>query len=97
MSDITLKEKTGELLAQEPPHYYEVKLENHPNGLKQMHCGTMRDLESVLSMNPGATWEKIYLPHTPQTVDVPYVRVAPDQELPMQQVLPESQWTELNT
>ena len=34
---------------------------------------------------------KTDLPHPPQTVDVPYVQVAPDLELPMQQILPESE------
>ena len=42
-------------------------------------------------MYPDAVYAKILLPHPPQTVDVPYVRVAPDFELPMQQNLPESQ------
>tara|TARA_A100001234_G_C12474108_1_gene320603 strand:- start:278 stop:430 length:153 start_codon:yes stop_codon:yes gene_type:complete len=42
-------------------------------------------------MYPDAVYAKILLPHPPQTVDVPHVRVAPDLELPMQQILPESQ------
>ena len=79
------------LVKSDAPHYFEVKLEDHPNGLKQLHCGTMRDLESILERYPNSKWEKIYLPHPPQPVDVPHVRVAPDLELPMQQILPESQ------
>tara|TARA_R100000030_G_scaffold83102_2_gene66032 strand:+ start:259 stop:471 length:213 start_codon:yes stop_codon:yes gene_type:complete len=60
-----------------------------PNGSKR-HCGTLRDVECILSMYPDAVYAKILLPHPPQTVDVPYVRVAPDLELPMQQILPQS-------
>ena len=81
----------SKLVAKDPPHYYEVKIPNHPNGVPQMHCGMKKDAERLLEMYPEATMEKIYLPHPPQTVDVPYVKVAPDLELPMQQILPESE------
>ena len=76
-----------ELAFREFPHYFEVTL---LNGSKR-HCGTMKDVESILSIYPDAVYNKILLPHPPQTVDVPHVRVAPDLELPMQQVLPESE------
>ena len=68
------------------PHYYEMTL---PNG-KKRHCGTLKDVECILSIYPDAVYAKILLPHPPQTVDVPHVAVAPDFELPMQQSLPQS-------
>ena len=79
-------ESKSQLVPKECPHYFEMTL---PNGAKR-HCGTMRDVESILSIYPDAVYSKILLPPTPDTVDVPYVRVAPDLELPMQQSLPES-------
>ena len=87
---LTTRKIQSELVAKEAPHYYEVKIPNHPNGVPQMHCGNIKDAERLLEMYPDATIEKIYLPHPPQTVDVPHVAVAPDFELPMQQILPES-------
>ena len=87
---LTTRKMQSELVAKEAPHYYEVKIPNHPNGVPQMHCGNIKDAERLLEMYPDATIEKIYLPHPPQTVDVPHVAVAPDFELPMQQILPES-------
>ena len=81
------KRKTqSELVAKEAPHYYEMTL---PNGSKR-HCGTMKDVECILSIYPDAVYAKILLPHPPQTVDVPHVAMEPDLELPMQQILSES-------
>ena len=71
----------------ELPHYYVVK--RGPDW--QRCCGTLKDVESLLSIYPDAVYHKVILPPPPQTVDVPYIRVAPDLELPMQQILPESQ------
>ena len=51
----------------------------------------MKDVERMLEIHPDAIYSKILLPHPPETVDVPYVKVAPDLELPMQQILPESE------
>ena len=82
-----LTDSNSDLVRTDIPHYYEMTLSN---GSKR-HCGTLRDVECILSMYPDAVYAKILLPHPPQTVDVPYVRVAPDFELPMQQNLPESQ------
>ncbi len=82
-----LKDSNSDLVRTDIPHYYEMTL---PNGSKR-HCGTLRDVECILSIYPDAVYAKILLPHPPQTVDVPHVRVAPDLELPMQQILPESQ------
>ena len=83
---LTTRKMQSELVAKELPHYYEMTL---PNGSKR-HCGTLRDVECILSIYPDAVYAKILLPHPPQTVDVPYVAVAPDFELPMQQSLPQS-------
>ena len=82
-----LKDLNSDLVRTDIPHYYEMTL---PNGSKR-HCGTLRDVECILSIYPDAIYAKILLPHPPQTVDVPHVSVAPDLELPMQQILPESQ------
>ena len=82
-----LKDSNSDLVRTDIPHYYEMTL---PNGSKR-HCGTLRDVECILSIYPDAIYAKILLPHPPQTVDVPHVSVAPDLELPMQQILPESQ------
>ena len=82
-----LKDSNSDLARTDLPHYYEMTL---PNGSKR-HCGTLRDVECILSIYPDAVYSKILLPHPPQTVDVPYISVAPDLELPMQQILPESE------
>jgi len=87
-----LRKQDQGLVKAEMPHYFEMTL---PNGSKR-HCGTMRDVESILSIYPDAVYHKVLLPPTPQTVDVPYVKVAPDLELPMQQILPESELEPLN-
>ena len=86
-----LRKQDPVIVKSDAPHYYEVVIPNHPNGVPKMHCGMKKDADRLLELYPDATVEKIYLPHPPQTVDVPYVRVAPDLELPMQQVLPESE------
>jgi hypothetical protein len=93
---LTTREMQSQLVAKDAPHYYEVKIEGHPNGVPQMHCGQERDAIDMCERYPGSEYMKIYLPHPPQTVDVPYIRVAPDLELPMQQILPESQQEPLN-
>jgi hypothetical protein len=81
-----LTDSNSDLVRTDISHYYEMTLSN---GSKR-HCGTLRDVECILSMYPDAVYAKILLPHPPQTVDVPYVRVAPDFELPMQQNLPQN-------
>ena len=80
------------LSTRECPHYYELTLSN---GTKR-HCGTMKDVECVLSIYPDAVYNKILLPHPPDTVDVPHITIK-DQELPMQQVLPQSDLQPFNT
>ena len=86
-----LKKQEQGLVKAEKAHYYEIKFVNHPNGLEKVHCGTMKDVERMLEIHPDAIYSKILLPPNPQTVDVPYIKVAPDLELPMQQILPESE------
>ncbi len=80
-NELTLK-KESQLARSDAPHYYEVKIPNHPNGVPQMHCGNIRDAERVLEMYPDATMNKIYLPHPPDTVDVSCVTMENDKELP---------------
>ena len=88
--ELTTRKTQSELVTKEQPHYYEVRISNHPNGVPQVHCGKEEYAIEMLQRYPGSTYEKIYLPHPPQTVDVPHVAMAPDLELPMQQILPES-------
>ena len=88
---LTTRELQNKIVPRECPHYYEIKFVNHPNGLEKVHCGTMKDVERMLEIHPDAIYSKILLPHPPETVDVPYIKVAPDLELPMQQILPESE------
>ena len=82
---LTTKELQSKLVRQECPHYYEMTL---PNGTKR-HCGTMRDVECIVSMHPNAIYSKVLLPPAPDTINVPYITVE-DQELPMQQILTQS-------
>ena len=83
--------QTKNLLAKtELPHYYVVK--RGPDW--QRHCGTLKDVECVLSIYPDATVTQVFPPQ-PTTVDVPHI-VVKDRELPMQQILPESDLQELN-
>ena len=74
----------------EIPHYYVVK--RGPDW--QRHCGTLKDVECILSIYPDATVTQVFPPQ-PTTVDVPHI-VVKDQELPMQQILPESQLEEID-
>ena len=71
------------------PHYFEVRFKNHPNGLEKIHCGTLKDVERALEINPDATVKQIF-PPIPTTVDVPHITIM-DQELPLQQSLPQSE------
>ena len=89
---MSMLEVTKHLMTQtKVPHYYEVT--RGPDWKR--HCGTLKDVECILSIYPDADVKQVFPPN-PTTVDVPHIRVAPDQELPMQQILPESQLEELN-
>lgn len=83
--------KQDSIVKSDQPHYYEVKIPNHPNGVPQMHVGNIKDVERLLELYPDATVSKIYLPHPPKTVDVPHVALDSDLELPEQNILPESE------
>ena len=85
---LTTKKLQTELAKSNLPHYYEVRTED---GERYCHCGSMTDVNNLLAANPTFTYEKFYLPETPKTVDVPHFTVAPDLELPAQQILPESE------
>ena len=82
---LTTRELQNKIVPQECPHYYELTL---PNGQKR-HCGTIKDVECILSMYPDAVYSKVLLPPVPDTINVPHITVK-DQELPMQQILPQS-------
>tara|TARA_Y100000992_G_scaffold279177_1_gene225260 strand:- start:464 stop:742 length:279 start_codon:yes stop_codon:yes gene_type:complete len=88
---LTTRELQSKLSLSDCPHYYEMTL---PNGSKR-HCGTMKDVECILSMYPNAVYAKILLPHPPQTVDVSSITLDPDPELKPQHSLPESELIEL--
>ena len=70
------------------PYYYEVRNED---GERYCHCGDISDVYRLLEANPNFTYEKIYLPHPPTTVDVPHTIMDPDLELPEQKILPQSE------
>ena len=42
---LTTRNLQSQLVAQDAPHLWEVKIPNHPNGVKQMHCGNLKDAE----------------------------------------------------
>ena len=78
------KETSNQIVKAEMPHYYELTL---PNGTKR-HCGTLKDVECMLSIYPDAIYAKILLPHPPKTVDVTHVELEPDLQLPEQKFYP---------
>jgi hypothetical protein len=88
---LTNRELHDKVVRQECPHYYELTL---PNGSKR-HCGTLKDVECLLSIYPDAIYSKVLLPPVPDTINVPYITVK-DQELPMQQILLPSDLEPLN-
>ena len=86
--------KENFLVGKNLPHYFEVRFKNHPNGLEKIHCGTLKDVERTLEFHPDATVKQIF-PPIPDTVDVPHI-IVKDQELPMQQILPQSELEPFN-
>ena len=40
-------------MIQDGPHYYEVKIADHPNGMPKMHCGQLRDADSLQKQISG--------------------------------------------
>ena len=97
---LTTRKLQSNLAKSDAPHYYEVVIPNHPNGVPKMHCGMKKDADRLLELYPDATMTKIYLPHPPQTVEVqataiedpialPTIKIG-GQEIPIQQNLPQS-------
>ena len=73
----------AQLMKPEPPHYYEVRDEH---GKRYCHCGSKKDAINVWKLHMNFSYEKIYF--TPsQTVDVPYVILEPDQQLPTRDIV----------
>ena len=67
---LTLRPKETLLkLDTEIPHYFVVKFQNHPNGLKQVCCGTWKDVERTLAIHPDALVTQVF-PPAPTTVNV---------------------------
>jgi hypothetical protein len=76
------------LIQSDAPHYFEIKNED---GERYCHCGTMVDVNLILDRHPTFTYEKVYLPHSPKTVNVQHTVMDPDPQLPEQKILPENQ------
>ncbi len=85
MSELS-KDMSSQIVIVEMSHYYELTL---PNG-KKRHCGTLKDVECMLSIYPDAVYAKILLPPPPETVDVAHIELEPDLQLPEQKILSES-------
>ena len=51
------------------PHYFVVKFQNHPNSVKQVCCGTWKDVQHTLAIHPDATVTQVF-PPVPTTVNV---------------------------
>ena len=89
---LTTKNLQSQLVAQDAPHLWEVKIPNHPNGVKQMHCGNREDAERLLELYPDATVNKRYFPGPPSTVNVQATDLGTEQSLgEAAPALPESQ------
>jgi len=87
-SDMGLILRNNSLKKTDTPHYFEVR---DLDGNRYVQCGIEQDAKSLCEMHSGFTYEKIYLPHTPKTVNVPHVRLEDDLQLPAQQILPQSE------
>ena len=71
-----LRKQEQGLVKTDLPHYYTGEdFYNHPNGIPQKLWNEENLTTSGNVSRMGHTMEKIYLPHPPQTVDVPYVKV----------------------
>ena len=80
--------RKGVIQRQDSPHYFEIKNED---GERYCHCGTMVDVNLILDRHPTFTYEKVYLPHSPKTVNVRHTVMDPDPQLTEQKILPENQ------
>ena len=75
------------------PHYFKVMDED---GNSFRCCSIEKDAKRLCEIFPGSTYEIVYLPSTPRVVDVPHISVGKEQQLPMQQILPDTQQEPLN-
>ena len=97
MASLSKKQAT-DLVAQDAPHIWEVKIPNHPNGVPQMHCGNRKDAERILELYPDATMSKLYLPAPPSTVNVRAENLGQEEVLKEAvPALPESELEEFTT
>ena len=87
MTNLSSNQQNHSLTLRTRQFYYRVYLENGQTRC----CGSERDLDMILSIFPGSEVQKVFLPETPSTIDVPHVRISEEYSLPMQQILPESQ------
>jgi hypothetical protein len=90
---LTTQKLQFQLVYQDTPHYFEVV---NTSGERYCHCGSEKDARNLTDMHPGFSYHKIYLPKTPDTVDVNSVDMGHEKALPAQQILPESQQEPLN-
>ena len=87
-SDMGLILRDKSIKKTDTPHYFEVR---NLDGKRYVQCGNEQDAKDLCEMHSGFTYEKIYLPHTPKTVNVPHVRLDDDLQLPEQKILNESE------
>ncbi len=59
-------------------------------GKKIADCGSIRDAIELVEIDPTRTYRQVKYVN-PQTVDVPYIRMSDDLQLPAQQILPQSE------
>ena len=82
MSNLNLKQNLSLTLASDTPYYYKVTIESQVHGANTRCCGNEKDLKSVLELYPDSTWEKVYLPATPKTLNVDAVDLGREYTLP---------------
>ena len=87
-SEMGLTLRNNSLKKIDTPHYFEVR---DLDGKRYLQCGNEQDAKNLCQMHFGFTYEKIYLPHTPKTVNVPHIRLEDDLQLSAQQILNESE------
>lgn len=90
---LTTRKLQSQIVSTQTPHYFKVR---NRDGENYCDCGSIADVETIINMNPGFTYEKIYLPHPPKTIDVSHIELDPDPRLSPQQILPDRQQEPLN-
>ena len=79
---LVVRNKSGEIVAKEGPHYFRVTLPEQEFGALTRDCGSQRDVDSILALYPGSTVEKVFLPVIKDPIDVSSVSLEPDPALP---------------